>query len=62
MSSFDQIFTTTSAYSLAGVAAVGFIAVAAANTLLPKNVRRQDKFTFIWLVSLKSGELWRAVG
>ncbi|KAF8842185.1 Emopamil-binding protein [Paxillus ammoniavirescens] len=49
MSSFDQIFTTTSAYSLAGVAAVGFIAVAAANTLLPKNVRSQDKFTFIWL-------------
>lgn len=28
---------------------MGFIAVAAANTLLPKNVRRQDKFTFIWL-------------
>ncbi|KAG9315757.1 Emopamil-binding protein [Chiua virens] len=49
MSSLDQIFTLTSALSLAGVASVGLVATAAANTLLPKNARWQDRFTFIWL-------------
>jgi hypothetical protein len=57
MSSTDNVFTLTSAISLAGVAAVGLIATAGANTLLPKNARCQDRFTFIWLVS---GEQYRS--
>lgn len=51
MSSPDQVFTLTSAISLAGVAAIGLLATAGANILLPKNARCQDRFTFIWLVS-----------
>jgi len=42
-------FTLTSAISLAGVAAVGFLAAIVADALLPKNVRWQDKLAFIWL-------------
>ncbi|KAF8551676.1 Emopamil-binding protein [Imleria badia] len=49
MSSLDQVFTLTSAISLLGVGAIGFIAAAGANALLPKNARWQDKFAFIWL-------------
>lgn len=58
MSSPDQVFTLTSAISLAGVAAIGLIAAAGANTLLPKNARCQDRFAFIWLVS---GEYYHLV-
>lgn len=47
----DTVFTLTSAISLAGVGAIGFIATACANILLPKHARWQDKFTFFWLVS-----------
>ncbi|KAL5524449.1 hypothetical protein ACEPAF_9589 [Sanghuangporus sanghuang] len=43
------IFTKTSAYSLAAVATIGFVAKTAAGTLLPKSARWQDKLTFIWL-------------
>ena len=45
-----EIFTATSAYSLAGVAAIAVIATTGAKVLLPKNARWQDSFTFIWLV------------
>jgi hypothetical protein len=45
-----EIFTATSAYSLAGVAAMAFVAITGAKVLLPKNARWQDSFTFIWLV------------
>lgn len=51
MSSLDTVFTLTSAISLAGVAAIALVAAVGANTLLPKNARWQDRFTFIWLVS-----------
>jgi len=44
-----EIFTATSAYSLAGVAAMAFVATTGAKILLPKNARWQDSFTFIWL-------------
>ncbi|KAL5501698.1 hypothetical protein ACEPAH_8958 [Sanghuangporus vaninii] len=43
------IFTKTSAYSLAAVATIGFVAKTAAGTFLPKSARWQDKFAFIWL-------------
>ncbi|KAG6377111.1 Emopamil-binding protein [Boletus reticuloceps] len=41
--------TLTSVVSLASIAALAVIATGGANKLLPKNVRWQDKFTFIWL-------------
>ncbi|KAI0289188.1 Emopamil-binding protein [Russula brevipes] len=44
-----SVFTATSAYSLAGVAAMAFLATAAARSLLPKNARWQDRVAFIWL-------------
>jgi len=40
----------TSALSLAGVSLIGFVAFYASKVLLPKNVRWQDRYTFIWLV------------
>ncbi|THH06195.1 hypothetical protein EW145_g4250 [Phellinidium pouzarii] len=43
------LFTATSAYSLAAVAFIGFVAKTAAGALLPKSTRWQDKFAFIWL-------------
>ncbi|KAF8888999.1 Emopamil-binding protein [Infundibulicybe gibba] len=43
------IFTETSAYSLAGVLAVGLVAYTGSKLLLPKNSRWQDRYTFIWL-------------
>jgi len=49
-----SVFTATSAYSLAGVAGIAVIATTAARTLLPKTAPWQDRFTFIWLVRLKS--------
>ncbi|KAL5519927.1 hypothetical protein ACEPAG_1587 [Sanghuangporus baumii] len=49
MSESPTIFTKTSAYSLAAVATIGFVAKTAAGALLPKSARWQDKFTFIWL-------------
>ena len=51
MSAAPPIFTATSAYSLAFVAAVGLTAYLAAKSLLPKDASWQDRFTFIWLVS-----------
>jgi len=44
-----DIFTLTSAVSLAGVLAAGAVGTIAANKFLPKNARKQDRFTFIWL-------------
>ncbi|KDQ62524.1 hypothetical protein JAAARDRAFT_30426 [Jaapia argillacea MUCL 33604] len=44
-----SFFTATSAYSLAAVATIGFLANTGANALLPKSARWQDRFTFIWL-------------
>ncbi|KAK7469375.1 hypothetical protein VKT23_003850 [Stygiomarasmius scandens] len=44
-----SIFTTTSLYSLLGVAFVGTLAYVGSKTLLPKNASAKDKFTFIWL-------------
>ncbi|KAI0661962.1 Emopamil-binding protein [Cubamyces menziesii] len=49
MSAAPQIFTATSAYSLAFVTAVGIAAYVAAKSLLPKNASWQDRVTFIWL-------------
>lgn len=48
-----EFFTATSAYSLAGVAMIGFTASTAANTFLPEDARWQDRATFVWLVSIK---------
>ncbi|KAH9953345.1 Emopamil-binding protein [Russula dissimulans] len=44
-----SVFTTTSAFSLAGVAAIAIVATAAARTLLPNNARWQDRVAFVWL-------------
>lgn len=49
-----SLFTATSAYSLAAVAAIGLVAYVAANVLLPKTASQKDRFTFIWLVSPRS--------
>ncbi|TFK69528.1 Emopamil-binding protein [Pluteus cervinus] len=49
MSVEKPIFTETSAFSLAGVCAIGLIASTAAKVLLPKNARWQDRYTFIWV-------------
>ncbi|RDB15246.1 Emopamil-binding protein-like [Hypsizygus marmoreus] len=43
------IFTQTSAYSLAGVLAVGLIAYAGARVCLGKGARWAERWTFIWL-------------
>ena len=51
MADTATIFTKTSAYSLAGVLALGFIAYVGSKVFLPKNARWQDRYTFIWLVS-----------
>ncbi|PFH53288.1 hypothetical protein AMATHDRAFT_137950 [Amanita thiersii Skay4041] len=45
----SAVFNLTSALSLAGVAAVGFIAYTGSTILLPKHARWQDRYTFIWL-------------
>ncbi|KAF8133806.1 Emopamil-binding protein [Boletus edulis] len=45
----SPVVTLTSVVSLSAIAALAVIATAGANKLLPKNVRSQDKFTFIWL-------------
>nr|GAT60110.1 predicted protein [Mycena chlorophos] len=49
MSSTHDVFTVTSAVSLAGVVALYVIASVAANALLPKNASWINRFTFIWL-------------
>ncbi|KAJ8080428.1 hypothetical protein AAF712_003141 [Marasmius tenuissimus] len=43
------IFTTTSLFSLLGVAGVGLTAYVASKAFLPKNASGKDRFTFIWL-------------
>ncbi|KAI6129936.1 Emopamil-binding protein [Pisolithus thermaeus] len=45
----QQIFTATSALSLAGVAGVAFAAAAASRALLPRNATWQNRVTFMWL-------------
>jgi len=50
LSSPPSVFTATSAFSLAGVAAIAIVATTAARTLLPNNARWQDRVAFIWLV------------
>ena len=45
-----SIFTQTSRFSLIGVASLGLIAYTASRTFLPKTIRWQDRFAFIWLV------------
>ena len=45
-----EIFTKTSAISLAAVATLGLVAYIGSKYLLPKNARWQDRFTFIWVV------------
>jgi len=52
--SSPSVFTTTSAYSLAGVAGIAIIATTGARALLPKNAPWQDRVTFIWLVRVPS--------
>ena len=46
----QQIFTATSAFSLAAVAGFAVVAETAARKLLPKNAPWQDHYTFVWLV------------
>jgi hypothetical protein len=46
-----QIFTATSAYSLAGVLGVFLVAYIGSKVFLPEKARWQDRYTFIWLVS-----------
>jgi hypothetical protein len=52
MTDAPTIFTATSAFSLAAVFGIGVVAYYASNVLLPKNVKKQDRYTFIWLVSM----------
>ncbi|KAF5369121.1 hypothetical protein D9615_010424 [Tricholomella constricta] len=47
--SLSDIFTLTSAYSLGGVLAVYLVALLGAKACLPKNSRRVERWTFIWL-------------
>ena len=47
----DQVFTTTSLFSLLGVSALAAAAYVGAHTLLPKNANSRDRYTFMWLVS-----------
>lgn len=55
------LFTTTSAGSLGAVAATGLFAYIGAKAFLPKNVKWQDHFTFVWLVSpVSSMRIWDA--
>jgi hypothetical protein len=44
-----QLFTKTSAASLTAVATLGLVAYIGSKTLLPKNAKWQDRFTFVWL-------------
>lgn len=48
----DGIFTTTSLFSLLGVSALAGVAYTGAQTLLPKNASKTDRYTFMWLVRL----------
>jgi len=48
-STAPQLFTQTSATSLAAVAAIGLIAYFGSKILLTKNAKLQDRFTFIWI-------------
>jgi hypothetical protein len=43
-----QVFTATSAYSLAAVAGIAVVAETAGRKLLPKNASLQDHRTFVW--------------
>ncbi|KAF9049527.1 Emopamil-binding protein [Hymenopellis radicata] len=45
----DGIFTTTSLFSLLGVSALAGVAYTGAQTLLPKNASKTDRYTFMWL-------------
>jgi hypothetical protein len=45
-------FTLTSAYSLAAVLFILFLANTGAKLFLPKTAKRVDRLTFIWLVRL----------
>lgn len=47
-----QLFTKTSAGSLAAVATVGLVAYLGSKTLLAKNAKWQDRFTFVWIVGI----------
>jgi len=44
-----QLLTKTSAASLTAVATLGLVAYIGSKTLLPKNAKWQDRFTFVWL-------------
>ncbi|KAI0032563.1 Emopamil-binding protein [Vararia minispora EC-137] len=48
-SNAPAIFTVTSAVSLTGVAVAGAVGYFASRALLPKHIRWQDKYAFIWL-------------
>jgi len=47
-STAQPLFTATSAGSLGAVAAVGLVSYIGAKTLLPRDAKWQDRFTFIW--------------
>ncbi|KAG5652816.1 hypothetical protein H0H81_003532 [Sphagnurus paluster] len=64
----SDIFTLTSAFSLAGVLGVYLVAYLGAHTFLPKNARRTERWTFIWLAfdalihfSFEGSFLWLSV-
>ncbi|KAK0187939.1 Emopamil-binding protein [Armillaria mellea] len=47
--SASDLFTTTSLFSLAGVAGIALTAYTGAKTLLPQNATSKDRFIFVWL-------------
>lgn len=49
MSELSEVFTKTSAFSLAGVLLIGTVAYGASKSYLPTSVRWQDRYVFIWL-------------
>ncbi|KIY71198.1 Emopamil-binding protein [Cylindrobasidium torrendii FP15055 ss-10] len=64
----DQVFTTTSLFSLLGVSALAGIAYAGAQVLLPKHASKRDRYTFVWLAfdamihfSFEGSWLWLSV-
>lgn len=46
-----EVFTTTSAFSIAGVFGALVFAYVGLVKLLPKNASKAERITFVWLVS-----------
>ncbi|KAG8901680.1 hypothetical protein FRB99_005174 [Tulasnella sp. 403] len=48
-STFSEVFTATSAYSLGATVAILVAALIAAKVALPRTASKTDKITFVWL-------------